>query len=671
MADPALVKRNIKKMLDQGASEAEVDQYVSEEGMTPEQLRAAPVSQRGSWVDPVMQGLVPFADEIGGAVGGAISTIEGKGFKAGYDKTRDSLNADYEGFKGRNPKTAVALEVAGSIPSAFIPLGAAAKGANLASKAVRGGLVAGAQGGMYGLGAGEGGADRIAKGVTGAAIGGSLGAVAPAVGRVVAPLVASVKDATKGLVRGAGARSMKTLDSAVEASGRSAHDLESDLLRNPRLTLADVDPNFQQQLMGVATQQGPGRKIAIDAINARKVSAPDEVSSAFDAALGGTPDVRALVEGLKATAKANAERGFGEALAGARPVDVSDVLRTIDAKLTPGVQALATPGSAIPMGPAEQAMARVKSMLTNGRETLTDANRLHVIQSQLRREAETLSNSSNGQDRLVAHAIREVRQKIVDAIDPATGGKFKPAQRQFADDMAVQDAFDKGLDIFRNRSGSTGLEDRPEYLAEWLRGASVPEREALKQGIRVAADQAIGSVSYAARRGAKIPEVALNREKLALVLGPDEADKLSHRLGDEMRIADTNQKVADNSMTQPRQEGAKATKVREVSGLGMDMMLPAGALLASRPGMAAGLGLLTVGRRGVQALGRRSDMARNAKLATGLTATGPERAALIQALIDAEQRRLQSSVGDEALARALVGVPGQAATPAATRRLPY
>ena len=47
MADIPKVKRNIQRMIDGGASEAEIDQYVASEGTTPEELRAAPAKQQG------------------------------------------------------------------------------------------------------------------------------------------------------------------------------------------------------------------------------------------------------------------------------------------------------------------------------------------------------------------------------------------------------------------------------------------------------------------------------------------------------------------------------------------------------------------------------------------------------------------------------------------------
>ena len=58
MADLAQVKRNIQRMIDQNAPEADIDAYVASEGTTPEELRSAASAlptQEGGGV-----GLKPF-----------------------------------------------------------------------------------------------------------------------------------------------------------------------------------------------------------------------------------------------------------------------------------------------------------------------------------------------------------------------------------------------------------------------------------------------------------------------------------------------------------------------------------------------------------------------------------------------------------------------------------
>ena len=46
MADIAKVKRNIQKMIDQGAPESDIDAYVASEGTTPEELQAKPQTDK-------------------------------------------------------------------------------------------------------------------------------------------------------------------------------------------------------------------------------------------------------------------------------------------------------------------------------------------------------------------------------------------------------------------------------------------------------------------------------------------------------------------------------------------------------------------------------------------------------------------------------------------------
>lgn len=61
MADPALVKRNMQKMLEQGATPAEIEEYARLEGVTPEQVNPrTPLQQVGDWVSRTDQELTNF-----------------------------------------------------------------------------------------------------------------------------------------------------------------------------------------------------------------------------------------------------------------------------------------------------------------------------------------------------------------------------------------------------------------------------------------------------------------------------------------------------------------------------------------------------------------------------------------------------------------------------------
>lgn len=93
MADVERIKRNIQKMIDLGAPEAEIDQYVAEEGTTPEALRAVPVAPSAPQgladrQDPMRQELMPepsFMERTGKNLRfGAQAAAEGLAGIAGF-----------------------------------------------------------------------------------------------------------------------------------------------------------------------------------------------------------------------------------------------------------------------------------------------------------------------------------------------------------------------------------------------------------------------------------------------------------------------------------------------------------------------------------------------------------------------------------------------------------
>lgn len=411
------------------------------------------------------------------------------------------------------------------------------------------------------------------------------------------------------------------LKESLAASGSTVDDIATQMAANNRLTAMDVDPNIQQMAMNLANQGGTPRAILNSAVENRLSGAKGAVDDAFDAAIGGVPDVKVYLDGLKSTTATNAKKAFGDALTGAKPVDVSPVLESIDNAISPGINGVVSKASDIPQGPVEQALARVRAKLANGNEVLTDAERLHTIQSSLRTEADTLAKSASGQDKLVAAALRKVRGKIVDQIDDATGGKFKPAQRQFADDSAIQDAFDKGREVFKNGTGDAALENRPEYWIAWKKDATPAELDAAKVGARVAVDQTIRGVRNAAQKGAAIGDVDLNMGRLEVLLGKQEAGKLASILKDEQKIAQTNAKIFAGSQTAPRQAVNKLTEVKQVTP-GISLTTPmAGGIgfqVGGIPGAAAGVGL-SLGRMGLQAGMKARDVARNRLMAEAIS----------------------------------------------------
>src|SRR5690606_37320513 len=181
------------------------------------------------------------------------------------------------------------------------------------------------------------------------------------------------------------------------------------------------------------------------------------------------------------------------------------------------------------------------------------------FQSALRAKAEDLLSSANGQDRQRGYAMMNVRNQVVDAIDAAgeTPGSSKAALAKYRDVNDVNDAFKKGQLVTRNRLGN--LDDNPAYWEEWISKATPAELEAAREGARLAVAHQMSSIPNAARKGMTIPEIEFNSEKLKLLFGKEEVEKMAKALADEKKIADTNSKLFQNSQTAMRMLGAEAT----------------------------------------------------------------------------------------------------------------
>lgn len=232
-----------------------------------------------------------------------------------------------------------------------------------------------------------------------------------------------------------------------------------------------------------------------------------------------------------------------------------------------------------------------------------------------------MASSANQVDKVTRIAAVDANRQKLGALigDDEAKKVIDSLNAQHAD--PVGDAFSRGLDVLRTRTGSTGLEDRPEFWRQWISNASDAEKEAARQGARVAIDTQINAVRSAAAKGASIPEVGFNRDRLEILLGKKETEKLAQVLQDEQRIAQTNAKLFAGSQTAPRQAANKLTEVTQVKpgiSLTAPVVIGGGYQLGGLPGALAGAGL-SLGRMGVQAALRARDVARNRLMAEALS----------------------------------------------------
>ncbi len=358
------------------------------------------------------------------------------------------------------------------------------------------------------------------------------------------------------------------------------------LKSNPRLAPMDLSDNVRTSVQGMIDPAQPRASEAVtSAVRNRMASRLDNANHAFTEQLGPTPNAPALLNSIKEHVQKVGKESIEPVVAKAKPVDVSPVIEAIDAKLKPGITAMLDPGTRLPLSDIDQKLVRIKSQLTDGGNQVFDAAKLHKIQSDLRAEAQGLINSASGADRNLGHQMMNMRGKLVDAIDKSAGGEYRPALKQYREAKQIDEAFDAGFDTLHNRPGRKGLEDRPDSFAQWMDNASKEEIAARQLGTRLDIDQKINGVRHGAGRGEAITTIPYNKEKLGLLFGKKEADRLAQLMDDAALEAHTNSRVIANSKTAETLAANKAMKVRDVEPFQMK-----GALQSLMPSAMAEIG---------------------------------------------------------------------------------
>lgn len=488
------------------------------------------------------------------------------------------------------------------------------------------------------------------------------------------------------------APSTKSMNKLVEAVGpENVPQLVASMRQNPRMTPADLSDPVRLTTQGLMAGGTPDvQQFISKAVKERAGSRLEAANTAYTEAMGPKPDVVKMVEGLKDRARTAGQQAIQPALENAKPVDVTPVIKAIDEKLKPGVTALLG-DTKLPLSELEQELVRFKSRLTDGENQVFDPQKLHRIQSEIGDQAFQLSKSPNPKDRMLGSQLRTFNEKLIDQIDeaskigrpsssaPSSGfgsettitingkpttsrtgasqnisnetpgqaanapGPYRQARAKFKDAKDIHEAFDAGFDTLKNRSGKSGLEDRPEAFREWMKTATPEEVVARRIGTRADIDQKINGVKNGALAGQGITAIPYNREKLQALFGDKEASRLIRVMEDAKREADTNYAIHSGSKTAETNAAKERIEVRKVGGGNslQSFVLPAvgeglnymtsGSVL---PGAGAALaGAAMLARRGVQKVGQMHDIASNMEFAKNALAAGPAREATINRLL--------------------------------------
>ena len=432
---------------------------------------------------------------------------------------------------------------------------------------------------------------------------------------------------------------------------------------NPRLRPMDVSQGVRNIAVGFAKDTSNPEAMAplVTSMQNSAATAKNAVRGTYDETMGPPPNVYEELERLKAQAQTVGRSKIQPALDAAKPVDTSGVIEAMDKVLKPGVQSVASPG--VPFRTRLQSeLQEWRQELEDSGSVLTDPNRLHEIQSDMRRYAEDLQKSQ-GPDKRVGRQLMDFRNQLVDAIDAAGPkvpdpadptkqiGAYKAGLAEYKDAKDVSAAFDFGRTATRN---GTDVEDDPSYWNHWFEDPkkSPEEIAAARLGVRQAAEHKMGSIKSSAldpaRSGTDIPQVDFNKRKIQAAFGKDDTERMFRHLLDERDIAVTNTRGLANSTTAEAQAAQQAFKPREVTqphsnlpGWALSLGLGAGALTSPTLGAITGGSLLALrgAKSGYDWIGRQSDLARNARMSDIMTRNDPQTIAKLTAAMDRVSRR--------------------------------
>lgn len=311
-ADLSRIKRNVKKMVDMGAPEADIDQYIGSEGVTLDQVRAASTDDRG-----IMGSVNDFATSAnnmllfgwGPKYTAGMQTILPEflgGTGRSFEENLGAANSNLDRIKTERPYLNAAAETVGlgaqmlSGAGAAQALGAvpALTGAGRVGQAAGFGAV---QGGLTGAGEAKLG-DEGFGGLTGMAIGGAAGAAGGALVEGIGKLISSrgMTAADKASKRVAQAM----LDDGVNPGGAS------DALRRARdagasdFALIDAGKDNVRRLgRTVRNLGGEGAEQLADFAESRAAGQADRYSRAVSDTVGPNQPIDDLRASVMQTAR--------------------------------------------------------------------------------------------------------------------------------------------------------------------------------------------------------------------------------------------------------------------------------------------------------------------------------------------------------------------------------
>lgn len=648
------------------------------------------LGQLGSFGGTAIRG-VPFAgeyfDELIGATAGPVA----------QGVARERVRQ----FEQERPGTALAGQIGAGIATALPAAVTAAPAIAAAAPATRVGQAAaglglgatagGIEGAISGYGAGTTPAERQQlagqRGAIGGVLGGGIGAAAPFAAAGARRLVEGAQDvaqrfrpATEGVQalrrlspQGAGRRMSGTAREQVmralvsdDATGTARASLQR---AGPKAMLAEAGPSSRALLDVAVARSGPAGRIGREAVEQRATRAGQQVRDVLDETLGAPQGIRSTAREIAERTAPARQQAYSTAYA--QPIDyAAQSGRNIEAVL-----------DRIPDRVKSNAVQRAnEAMIAEGR-------RNQQILASIADDGKVTFREMPNVEQLdyIKRALGEIGAEDVDQFGrrTATGGRAATLARDLRN--AVGDAvpeYNRAVEIGGDKiaeDNALSLGQRllrrgttREQVAEAVQGYTQAEKRAAAQGLRATIDEQLSQVQRTIADGnieAREATKAIrdfssraNREKVSLILGKENADRLFPKIDEAASSLDLRAAIAENSKTFVRTETDRA--IREATEAG-----PMHQLAAGRPFNAV--------QRIVQAVtgARPQDVTAQqdeiyAQIVRALTqARGSEAMRLLEGFTEIGRTAAADRAARERIARSLTGTAALSGQQAGTRAL--
>lgn len=394
--------------------------------------------------------------------------------------------------------------------------------------------------GLHGFGSGEDGLEdrtegALKQGIVGAGVGAAVPmatkAISTGVGKVTGPFRNTASKAEQMVSRSLQRDSLTPSQAAsqLQDMGQGAMPM-------------DLAPNLRETAEGLASMPGPAKNVVKNALDERAAGASQRIVEATDSALGQPIDTLAAADDIIARRSAAAKPLYDAAYS--KPVPFTEELeallkRPAVSRALKEAQALAADEGI----PSHQWFAKVADDGSVSIREVPDVRQLDLTKRALDDKISAAERAGEGNR---ARILNGLRKQLLNMVDDAVP-EYAQAREAFAGDSAILEAMDQGRSIFANKS-------TPTQIQRTLRDMSPSEREAYQQGARAAIADVMGTARNDANAARAMFEKGYNQDKLALLVGKEQADQLLKQLDAERTFMHTRNQVLGNSRTAPRQE---------------------------------------------------------------------------------------------------------------------